>query len=105
LPNNFSQSLDLAPLFKDVARRLAQDTGLPSKENAALRRRLDSTASNLIFRQVEEPGAARIHETPSRWPEGLEKVIRQASHQRGDRKIAARPTAAGSEQIRSLGRR
>jgi hypothetical protein len=52
LANNFNQSLDLAPLFKDLARRLAQGTNVPSAQSAALKRRLDRTAANLIFRQV-----------------------------------------------------
>lgn len=45
LANNFSQTLDLAPLFKDIARRL------PSA--SPLSKRLDRTAANLIFRQVQ----------------------------------------------------
>jgi hypothetical protein len=45
LANNFSQTLDLAPLFKDIARRL------PSA--SPLTKRLDRTAANLIFRQVQ----------------------------------------------------
>lgn len=53
LANNFSQSLDLAPLFKDLARRLVQGTGLSREKSAELRKRLDLTAANLIFRQVD----------------------------------------------------
>jgi hypothetical protein len=45
LANNFSQTLDLAPLFKDIARRL------PS--TSPLSKRLDRTAADLIFRQVQ----------------------------------------------------
>jgi hypothetical protein len=52
LANNFNQSLDLAPLFKDLARRLAKGTDVSTAESAPLKRRLDRTAANLIFRQV-----------------------------------------------------
>ncbi|HZE10695.1 MAG TPA: hypothetical protein VE034_03835 [Burkholderiales bacterium] len=100
LANNFSQSLDLAPLFKDVARRLAQDTGLPSKENAALRRRLDSTASNLIFRQVESlarHGYTKREQVALRdWRKSYGKPVISGAIARS----LLVPTAAGSEQIR-----
>jgi hypothetical protein len=52
LANNFSQSLDLAPLFKDVARQLGSSADVPAKQSEALRKRLDQTAANLIFKQV-----------------------------------------------------
>jgi hypothetical protein len=52
LANNFNQSLDLAPLFKDLARRLEQSPGLTHTQRANLRKRLDLTAGNLIFKQV-----------------------------------------------------
>ena len=52
LANNFNQSLDLAPLFKDLARRLNQGPNVAGAESAQLKRRLDRTAANLIFRQV-----------------------------------------------------
>jgi hypothetical protein len=52
LANNFSQSLDLAPLFKDLARQLNQRTGLTSAQSTTLKRRLDQTAANLNFKQV-----------------------------------------------------
>jgi hypothetical protein len=52
LANNFNQSLDLAPLFKDLARRLTQGPGLTHAQSADLRKRLDLTAGNLIFKQV-----------------------------------------------------
>jgi len=50
LASNFNQSLDLAPLFKDMARRLTRNAALP--ERLELRKRLDATAADLIFRQV-----------------------------------------------------
>ncbi len=52
LANNFNQSLDLAPLFKDLAGKLTHGAGLTSEQGAALRKRLDRTAANLIFKQV-----------------------------------------------------
>jgi hypothetical protein len=59
LANNFSQTLDLAPLFKDLARRLAnasqravgQADGIERLK--VLTKRLDRTAADLIFRQVQ----------------------------------------------------
>ncbi len=56
LANNFNQSLDLAPLFKDLARNLSQGTTLPAAENADLKKRLDTSAANLIFKQVNSLG-------------------------------------------------
>ena len=53
LANNFNQSLDLAPLFKDLARRLASAPELAQPQRDALRKRLDLTASNVIFKQVD----------------------------------------------------
>ena len=53
LANNFNQSLDLAPLFKDLARRLTQGIGLTGAQSAELKKRLDLTAANLIFKQVD----------------------------------------------------
>jgi hypothetical protein len=52
LANNFNQSLDLAPLFKALARQLTQGIGPPHAQGAELKRRLDRTAANLIFKQV-----------------------------------------------------
>jgi hypothetical protein len=52
LANNFNQSLDLAPLFKDLARQLSQNSELSSAELAPLKKRLDRTAANLILKQV-----------------------------------------------------
>jgi hypothetical protein len=52
LANNFNQTLDLAPLFKDTARLLPTAPGLTRQQIADMRRRLDQTASNLIFKQV-----------------------------------------------------
>lgn len=52
LANNFNQTLDLAPLFKDTARLLPHATGLAKQQSADMQRRLDVTASNLIFKQV-----------------------------------------------------
>ena len=52
LASNFNQSLDLAPLFKDLARRLSQATGLDPAQTAELKQRLDRTAADVLFRQV-----------------------------------------------------
>lgn len=52
LATNFSQSLDLAPLFKDLARRLPKGQGPGGSQFVEFRRRLDMTASNLISKQV-----------------------------------------------------
>lgn len=52
LANNFNQSLDLAPLFKDVARRLRIAPGLSRATRRDLQKRLDANAADLIFRQV-----------------------------------------------------
>lgn len=56
LANNFNQSLDLAPLFKDLARRLPHVAGLPHAQSVDLKKRLDVTAANLIFKQVNSLG-------------------------------------------------
>jgi hypothetical protein len=53
LANNFNQSLDLAPLFKDLARRLASSAALTQTQREGLRGRLEVTASNVIFKQVD----------------------------------------------------
>ena len=53
LASNFNQSLDLAPLFKDLARRLLQASGLTPGQAQALRKRLDLMAANLIVKQVD----------------------------------------------------
>jgi hypothetical protein len=53
LANNFNQSLDLAPLFKDLARRLTRGSGLTPAQSVELKKRLDLTAANLIFKQVD----------------------------------------------------
>lgn len=45
LANNFNQSLDLAPLFKDVGRQLPQ-------ELEVLQQRIDQTASTLNYKQI-----------------------------------------------------
>jgi hypothetical protein len=52
LANNFNQSLDLAPLFKDLARRLPKGAGLTRAQREELKTRLDLTAANVIFKQV-----------------------------------------------------
>ena len=52
LASNFNQSLDLAPLFKNLARQLKSAPGLKPQERAALGKRLDSTAADLVFKQV-----------------------------------------------------
>jgi hypothetical protein len=53
LANNFNQSLDLAPLFKDLARKLSQSNGLSIEKTAELKKRLDTTAKSLIAKQVD----------------------------------------------------
>ena len=53
LANNFNQSLDLAPLFKDLARQLNQGTDMSREQRTELKKRLDLTAANLVFRQVD----------------------------------------------------
>jgi hypothetical protein len=52
LANNFSQSLDLAPLFKDIARRLPQAPEVAPAERRELMERLDLTASALNGKQL-----------------------------------------------------
>lgn len=52
LANNFNQTLDLAPLFKDTARLLPRAAGLSKKQITDMQKRLDVTAANLIFKQV-----------------------------------------------------
>ena len=52
LANNFNQSLDLAPLFKELARRLPKGAGLTRAQSEELKKRLDLTAANVIFKQV-----------------------------------------------------
>jgi len=52
MANNFNQSLDLAPLFKALARQLTQSASPPHAQSAELKKRLDRTAANLIFKQV-----------------------------------------------------
>jgi len=53
LATNFNQSLDIAPLFKDVARNLVSNASLPAALITDLKKRLDSSASNLISKQVD----------------------------------------------------
>ncbi|MGH1508335.1 hypothetical protein [Ralstonia solanacearum] len=57
LATNFNQSLDLAPLFKDMARRLTSTGGASGSKDSELLQRLDRTAANLIYKQVS--GLAR----------------------------------------------
>lgn len=52
LATNFNQSLDLAPLFKDLARDLTPVDGTSDARSAELKKRLDITASNVIMKQV-----------------------------------------------------
>lgn len=52
LAYNFNQSLDLGPLFKDLARKLGDAPGLSREQCAELKKRLDRTASDLIIKQV-----------------------------------------------------
>jgi hypothetical protein len=53
LASNFNQSLDLAPLFKDVARKLTGKDALATPRNAEFKKRLDLSAANLISKQVD----------------------------------------------------
>jgi hypothetical protein len=52
LVHNFSQTLDLAPLFKDVARRLPEDPKIDAAKRELLLRRLDAAAASLNFKQI-----------------------------------------------------
>lgn len=52
LAYNFNQSLDLGPLFKDLARKLRDAPGLAPQQTIELQKRLDRTASDLIIKQV-----------------------------------------------------
>jgi hypothetical protein len=52
LASNFNQTLDLAPLFKDMARRLERAEGVTRAQSVELRKRLDVTAANLILKQT-----------------------------------------------------
>ena len=52
LANNFSQSLDLTPLFKDLAHRLMSTTSLKDENNKQLLSRIDKTSLSLISKQV-----------------------------------------------------
>jgi hypothetical protein len=52
LANNFNQSLDLTPLFKDIALRLPSAKGLEEKDTTRLLNRLNRTASNLVIKQL-----------------------------------------------------
>lgn len=52
LASNFNQSLDLAPLFKDLARKLTLG-GSSSIPVAELKKRLDVSAGNLISKQAD----------------------------------------------------
>lgn len=52
LASNFNQTLDLAPLFKDIARRLPTVNSLDLPERGALLDRMDRTAAALNFKQV-----------------------------------------------------
>ena len=56
LANNFNQSLDLAPLFKDLADKLTPGPSLTQAQSTGLKKRLERTASNLIFKQVASLG-------------------------------------------------
>jgi len=71
LASNFNQTLDLAPLFKDLARRLKESTGLRSVsedlKREELRKRLELTAANVIFKQVNSlarRGFVKEHQLP-----------------------------------------
>ncbi len=65
LANNFSQPIDLAPLFKDLARQLDRGGAKKHEANSELGKRLDEAASNPIYKQVDslsQRGFA-LHET------------------------------------------
>ena len=73
LANNFNQSLDLAPLFKDLSRNLTPGGSPPSPQMADLKKRLDNSAANLLFKQVNSlarRGYVKDFPTPlSHWEE------------------------------------
>lgn len=77
LASNFNQSLDLAPLFKDVARKLSGPDGAPLPQRAELKKRLDVSAANLISKQVDSlshRGFARGYPQPlGGWAENFGK--------------------------------
>ena len=52
LAHNFNQSLDLAPLFKDVSYKLASASDVTEVSRIDLQRRLDQTASALNLKQI-----------------------------------------------------
>lgn len=56
LANNFNQSLDLAPLFKELARRLSDDSDSGHAAAPDLKKRLDVSAATLIYKQVTSLG-------------------------------------------------
>jgi hypothetical protein len=56
LASNFNQSLDLAPLFKELARRLGDKAEIAGTSAADMRRRLDVSAATLIIKQVTSLG-------------------------------------------------
>ncbi|MCK9686038.1 hypothetical protein [Scleromatobacter humisilvae] len=56
MASNFNESLDLAPLFKDLNRRLVAAKNIDKATLASLRKRLDTSASNVILKQVASLG-------------------------------------------------
>lgn len=62
LASNFNQSIDLAPLFKDIARRMPLDHNLGQDARKQLADRMDTMAAALNFKQVNAL-KRRGHET------------------------------------------
>lgn len=56
LANNFNQSIDLAPLFKELARHLSEEHEASKSQLAEMKKRLDVSAATLIFKQVASLG-------------------------------------------------
>lgn len=56
LASNFNQSLDLAPLFKEIARRLSVTREVSPEAAAGLKRRLEVSAASLSLKQVTSLG-------------------------------------------------
>ena len=52
LAYNFHESLDLAPLFKEVLRILEPPNSIVPEERKRLRKRLDAAAATIVFQQV-----------------------------------------------------
>lgn len=105
LANNFNQSLDLAPLFKDLARRLAKDARLKGDDRADLRKRLDATAAEVIFKQVDSLArhgfaeSAQVHLVDWKKSFGKPYIVKEVPRSQLVPAAASAPGAA-KEQIR-----